>query len=518
MPAAKPLRLSRLAGLRAAWAPLGMGRASFLRRDALAARGGLEVLWTGSNAWRAAHLQVLSRPMPSARPGLARAFRLRAPAPAKRRPSRLGAGALGILPVQAQPFLIGGGIAAGTWGLYLLAKAGLERWAKAHAWPEVRLAAARRTVSFVIWNAGLSYALLMAGASPLAVLGTFSVFASFAFKQIISNTVQAVVLLKVKPFRPDEMVKSGDVLLKLADLSIEIPLFREAGRMLKEAPALVEEGYEVVSFGSVDPLGRESDDKGNRFVLRYKSDFKGKLDWAPIPYAKLAGQALTVLRSYTPPSLPLDFKAPALRQSAAKALRAAWDSRGAALGWTFAWSGLSLASAAALNFWALPFAWAALAQSLGADFALLAAQAAQPWARGLVSRLAGNLGWAREKALLVKLFAEILPYAAAGVAVLRFFDLGWYQVMGATLGAASLLSFISGDALTNLAEAFWIRRTLRIRKGEEIKVNSERGTVLDINWLYLVLGNPDQGFHTLIPLGTLKSADMRMSRPIQGAE
>jgi small-conductance mechanosensitive channel len=428
-----------------------------------------------------------------------------------------------LLPLwhSAQPYVMGAAVLAGTYAAHRGVRWAVDRLAKRGKWDPNAADTARFVATIATWSLGAAVGLHLAGASTTALITGFGVAMSLAVKKSVGNLLQGVVFLVNRPFMVGEKIRIADTMYQVEDMQLQYVTMRVIGKLAADKPDPVPAGVKLVPMKELDPLGRDKDDKGYKWVLIRETSpgpapREGVQQMARQKYSNLAGASITIYRPYSRdhhgiiathlglipkvkrPSLPVGQVLSALKETRGSLLRAAL------------WMAVSLAFIPLL-----PVAKAFLAFKAVAILYPYVHGAAAFWATRQVSkfvdafvpRLGAKLGWSRQAVIVTKLLAQAGVYFVGMSAAMRALGLEWRSVATSLGATAAAISFASSDMLGNLAQALQLRFDRPFNIGDTLRVGTDVGVVQEMNMFYVVLKVAD-GSHTLVPYSVIDSSEL----------
>jgi small-conductance mechanosensitive channel len=425
-----------------------------------------------------------------------------------------------------QPYVEGGLVLGATYLAHRVARWAVQQLAKRAGWEPNTTDTVRFLATLSTWALGAVIGFKLAGASTTALLTGFGVAMTLAVKKTIGNLLQGVQFLVNRPFVIGDKVRVADNLYVVEDMELQYVTMRQLGKLVLEKPEVVPDGVAYVPFKDVDPLGREADDKGYKWVLVRKDapgpgGAKDVAHEAKLRYTNLAAASLTLFRAYTPihqlHKPDLGALKPRFRPLAALGafVGAARQTPRGSVWKAVVWMGVAVALIPLLPWLERLIPWDGAAALFPYVHGLSAVWATRQVARffeRFVPLLGKRLGWSHQATVVLKLLSQVGVYFVGLSAALRALGLGW-GVVGTSLGAtAAAMSFASIDILGNLALSFMLRFDRPFNIGDTLRVGTDVGVVQEMNMFHVVL-KVAEGSHTLVPYSVIDAASLETFPP-----
>lgn len=423
---------------------------------------------------------------------------------------------------SAQPYLMVGAVLGGTWAAQKLVRWVVDGLARRGKWNPNTTDSVRFAATLVTWLVGAGVGMKMAGMATATILATYGVAITLAVRKTVANLVQAVLILVQRPFVVGDTVRIGETMYKVEDMQLQFVKFRVVGKLVKDKPEKLEPGMAVKPLKDVDPLGRDADDKGNKYVVVRERVPGTQSSDGPVveverfKYNQLSDSPVTLYRPYQPAQL---------KKLEADKLKAALDVAKRPLGKV-------VSAVQETGFWPLlrAFLWMAGAISLIPllpviqgliAWKLLAL--AMPYVHGLavfiatrnVANFLGRLvpvlfkkfGRSPQAAVVARLGVELAVWGIGLSAVMRSVGVQWDTVVTSLGVTAAAMTAAQTDVLNNFAQAFLLRLNRPFDIGDTVRVGGETGVVVEMGMFYVVL-KPGDGVHTLVPYGAIDAKQL----------
>ncbi|MDE2038463.1 MAG: mechanosensitive ion channel [Elusimicrobia bacterium] len=419
-----------------------------------------------------------------------------------------------LLPLlKASPLLFGTAVLAATYAASKLVAWAINRAARRNHWNDDDADTARFLGTLATWSAGAAGALYLT--QPHWISEVFLLAASLAARKIVTNLLYGIVFRVVQPFSTGDVVRINGNLLKVEGFLPQRMKFSVLGALAAAAPDSPPAGVTAIPLARLDPLGREQDDQGNRFVLAsslppVSSPSPAQPVWWP-QYSQLVGTPFTLykdfdtLRSRQAP--PLELMASlgrGLEQASASSAKSAVPLRRSLRRLAYAAAGLVAVKVAML-------AWPAAALLAWPQAALIGYVfwLASNLLDGGLSALSKRNGWNARKTFWLKLLSRVAVLSLGAGTTLRSLGYNWRGVLtrlSVSLGLTTVMvSFLSSDLLGNLTQAVMTRFSRPFRIDDPLTVGAQAGRVAEMNLFYLVLRLAGGGY-TLLPYSALESS------------
>lgn len=449
-----------------------------------------------------------------------------------------------LLPHWASPYLTmakplgtAGLVLGATYAVHRGVRLTIEKLAKRGNWDPNVTDTVRFTGMVATWALGMGIGIHLAGVSATTVMTTYTVAITAAIKTMVTNLMYAVFFLMNRPFVIGDTVRMGDRLFHVEDMQLQYVKMRVLGQLTADQPATVPPGFVAKPFKEVDPLGRDADDKGNKWVT-VRVNAPGETPAQPGPaatpfarmdYSYIAGNTMTLFRAYDHGHARkldalrrLDAFASGLRDSRAKArdvLQSIKESPHGLIVKGVLWM---LAAAALVPL--MPIIKAHLAfQALGLILqaihglaVLMATRYAARFSDRFLTILGKKIGWGDQAAVVTKFLTQVVIYSIGLSSGLRASGLQWSSIfasLGVTAAASTLLY---SNVLGNVGDAVRLRFSRQFRVGQTVRIGETVGVVKEMNMFYVVVQVGNDA-HTLIPYSVIDSNYAETYDPAEGA-
>lgn len=464
-----------------------------------------------------------------------------APASPRRRAARWQSAAAGfaVLPAAAagapawmtsamgalHPYLVGGAVLGATWAVHKASRALVNRMAKRGKWNATTTDNVRFGVSVVTWLVGAGVGLKLAGIATTTILTTYGVAITLAVRKTVANLVQAVLILVQRPFVVEEKIRIGDVVYRVDDMQLQHVRLQVLGRLAKDAPAAdkVEKGVVVKPLADIDPLGREIDEKGNRFALVRETmpgpeskDAKATQEFEIFTYSQLAALAVTLFRPYSPGQskklerLRLKEELDNAKRPVSKLVTAVQETGARSLVRAALWMALALALIPLLPVVQAWLGWKFLALIMPYVHGLatfVATRNVANFGGRLVPVLFAKFGRSQQAAVVARLAVELAVWGIGLSATMGAIGVQWDSVVTSLGVTAAAMTAAQTDILNNFAQAFLLRVYRPFDIGETVRLGGEVGVVEEMGMFYVVL-RPASGLHVVVPYGAIDAKQL----------